>query len=503
MNLRNGLIIASMAVVFAPLAAQAQNRIVFSGAGSSAMWNVFRTAALTDVNGTQGQNAWQARSNQAFVDNSTGTPIRDTGPLWVVWGGSANNRRIYFYLSTDSGNGVRAFYNRATLDPDPTATKDSGFADLPADVAATIEGALISVGMTDVGAADVKVTFQNAFRLGYSSQRPLQGYNGSGTLENRFLLDFDITARNANTLFVGAAPVVVFANKTLTGAGDLGAPEFDNINRFPLALLHTGALRRTRNIIPSNNQSLPDKPVIVFQREIGSGTYITFEENALKSVNLSQEDGALSQGSGENPLNETTPAWTKSGTSYTRGGRVRGIGTRGITQNVNTTPNAIGYTFWSTGNAGEAPNAKYLQVEGVDPLLDSYIDGTWPTGSQVTFKNIRNGSYPIWAILRGFFDPGFDSAELRQLFSTATNTDNGGNFVPLQNLQVFRSHSQTIDVRNPSNGNVSGRIPNGADTGGAVFPISADQDFFADTGRELINLRLGQQPNRLIGSPRP
>src|SRR5208282_3048465 len=88
----------------------------------------------------------------------------------------------------------------------------------------------------------------------------------------------------------------------------------------------------------------------------------------------------------------------------------------------------LGYAFWSTQNFKNAysssshynTNARYLTVDGVDPLLNSYgpypgsagpcASGTCPAGTiptpgnggmgSVTLATVANGSYPIWSFLR-------------------------------------------------------------------------------------------------------
>jgi hypothetical protein len=60
--------------------------------------------------------------------------------------------------------------------------------------------------------------------------------------------------------------------------------------------------------------------------------------------------------------------------------------------------------------------------------------------------------------------------------------------VPFNQLTVFRSH-YALDGRAASNGFISGKPESGGDSGGAVFPVQADLDFYAETGKELINYK--------------
>ncbi len=83
------------------------------------------------------------------------------------------------------------------------------------------------------------------------------------------------------------------------------------------------------------------------------------------------------------------------------------------------TTDTLGYAFWSTANFANATstlsstgkwipgNAKYIQIDGVDPLLDNYTtsNGALPTVGNdllgdVTFNSLKNGDYPIWSFLR-------------------------------------------------------------------------------------------------------
>lgn len=482
------------------VSAQAANTITFGGVGSSAMFNSFRSAALTLTGGTQATNAYQASNAGQTVDGSNA----DTGNLWVVWAGPANDREIFYYLSVDSTVGVRSYFNSATLNVLNVAPA-SGFAALPADVRTSIQGTLFTAGMTDVTAADAKVGTSRLLSLGYSATNTIKGLNSAGTTfsgETK-VIDFSLSARPYQTTSIGAAPVLVFVNNTLSGAGDIGetgpsGPLTTNINRYTLAGFLDGTFTRTTDLTLQPNTG---KPVTTFLREGLSGTYLTMEYCIPQSVFTSQERNVSS--TLNNPLNGTTPAYNPASPAavLTKGGRVRGVGTAACVAGVNRTPNSLGYSFWSTGNfaIGVANNTKYITVDGVEPLLDVYPGGNtfnYPSGSAVTFKNISNGSYPIWGVLRMITSTApADGSRLSAYVTEARAASNGGTFIPPANLYVFRSHRATKDAPNPSNGNNT-LAEAGADAGGAVFNINSDKSFFADTGKELINLRLGDTRNR-------
>ncbi len=126
-------------------------------------------------------------------------------------------------------------------------------------------------------------------------------------------------------------------------------------------------------------------------------------------------------------------------------------------------------------------------MDGVDPLFDNYSvggnEGNLQPGSTPTFRNIKNGGYPIWSILRAVVEAN-EPAGVSLILGNLPP----GDFVKADQLEVFRSYHFTPDAPEPSNGNVPGTTPAGGDVGGAVFPINADIDFANDNGAELINL---------------
>jgi hypothetical protein len=61
-------------------------------------------------------------------------------------------------------------------------------------------------------------------------------------------------------------------------------------------------------------------------------------------------------------------------------------------------------------------------------------------------------------------------------------------FVPFNQLAVFRSH-YGLSGKVAANGFIAGKPESGGDLGGAVFPIQADLDFYADTAKELVGYR--------------
>jgi hypothetical protein len=165
---------------------------------------------------------------------------------------------------------------------------------------------------------------------------------------------------------------------------------------------------------------------------------------------------------------------------------------------VGATTDAIGYSFWSTGNFAKVlTTTKYLSVDGVDPLNYSWYQShgalpncVAPCPGLIPFVNILNGSYPAWTILRVQCYTPCPSGVTRLVAAAQKNASKVPDLVPVSSIQVFRSHfdrPQQLGVT--SNGNVGEPAESGGDEGGAVFTKNADTDFFSDTGLQLTNIK--------------
>jgi ABC-type phosphate transport system substrate-binding protein len=285
---------------------------------------------------------------------------------------------------------------------------------------------------------------------------------------------------NYATSSVGASPVVVFVNSTMTGSGHLGNSTFTNVPRFVLAFAQNGALSITRDLM--NKTGLPQIGLHTLLREPLSGTYNTMEFNVARSVEVgsSQENNVTPPG--DNPLNQ----------SYGTGGsRQRVVGTGEMVSEVSTIADSLGYAFWGFGNfAGVIGTTKYVTVDGVDPIRQTYTNGLFPTCTSppcvgaLTFPNIKNGSYPIWSVLRIVTVSPVPSG-IQALYNAAlTEATQIPDFVPATQLNVFRSHYTQIVAA--SNGIIAGHPESGGDMGGAVFTVQADKDYFTQTGVEIL-----------------
>jgi hypothetical protein len=310
------------------------------------------------------------------------------------------------------------------------------------------------------------------------------------------VVDFNLAARPFNIKEIGAAPLLAFVNKQDATPGGFGAYASTglNINLQQLAGFYDGTFKSTTDIILDS--AVTGKPVVSVQREQLSGTYVTFEYCVLRSLRNNSSQEALVDPLG-GALNEA--GWSRTNTSYTagqftQGGRLRGSGGTSVVRAASRTPNAIGYSFWSTGTFGgqTAANTFYLTVDGVDPIRDSYGNGSYPTSSsEITFKNVKNGSYPIWSFIRGIVSPTA-GASILDMLNQATISADTTNLVPLTQMRVFRSHRTVPEFMGStiaSNGIASGTVATGADAGGLVFSINAEQNYFASTGVELTERR--------------
>jgi len=151
--------------------------------------------------------------------------------------------------------------------------------------------------------------------------------------------------------------------------------------------------------------------------------------------------------------------------------------------------------LWSVGNfkgftAAAAPNAKYLTVDGVDPIQSSYTGGTIPTTAaqiqNVTLANTLSGSYPIFTSIRLVNLGSSPSTAVNNLATAAQNFAPGTtrpDFVPIANLKINRSHfippagtGQPTAASNGS-GRACGSVEAGGDVGGLVVTRAGDFDF--------------------------
>lgn len=224
-----------------------------------------------------------------------------------------------------------------------------------------------------------------------------------------------------------------------------------------------------------------------------------------------------------------------------------------------TVDNSIGYAFWSYGNfdplcSGIASGGTtctgsyighYLTVDSIDPLFNTPADnpvatsydppvcdltGSTPTCFPIAFTHIKDGTYPLWSLLRlvtfapvsgktvtpptvidllASQEKTVVSSGLSDYvpFLTNLSTTGSGLWKGDLNLFVFRSHYAQSGVQ-PANGhkgcsgtftgvNIQGGkagataclVDFGGDEGGGVLTVQSDADFVLDWSKEEYNLR--------------
>ncbi len=121
---------------------------------------------------------------------------------------------------------------------------------------------------------------------------------------------------------------------------------------------------------------------------------------------------------------------------------------------------SLGYSFWGTSNfaAATATNAKYLKVDGVDPIEDSYVtNGVLPTPSNnllgnITFSHVNDGTYPVWSLLR-LVSTSPAPAAVTALANAAQNfvaNTTQPDFIPVSGLTKLHSHFTPPGITYPT-----------------------------------------------------
>ena len=510
--------VVSMALAFAAGAILASNSygqtdtILFNGAGSSAAFNAIALAArISNVGGTSGvcgNHDWTLKSGGQGIDTRASGINPLTGNIWIVWSDvSGGTRTVCSYLNVDSIQGNRLFFAvpRATLSlPGITTSTPGGQIVpllptdelLPQDVINALNGATFNAAPTDIRPEDALFGTTRALTpltmggLGYgpgpigttimshfsskSAQVVAYAINGTDPISGD-------PARAYTTAEVGAQVQLILVNTTNTATGHLGSTGFKNVDRFVLAKVLDGTLGCTRDLTPASG--LPQVALTVLEREPLSGTFNTLEFSvpADKEIGSSQEAGVNAM----NLLDLSGPCGSV---------RQRVVGTGEMVSEVGAVADSIGYTFFSFGNvAPVVTTAKYLTVDGVDPIHNGYTTGTLPTctapcSGALTFPNVANGSYPIWNVLRVVTSSPEPSGVGSLVTAAQREVVNIPDFLAFSKLNVFRSHYLQSGV-SPMNGHIARSTEAGGDMGGAVFTVQADKDYITDTGTELVNFK--------------
>lgn len=542
----------SLSLASMPLAltsnAHAQT-VVLNGLGSSAL---FLEAGLGTTKSPISAQCWWTGNNGASnaviaTDTKGGQTVTDAGNAWVAWttgGGTcsapSSTAKVWAYLQTDSVVGNRCLFNAHTspatctiahpatnpassglLFPANDATKSETA--LPTTIATALNNhttAPVNFAGTDIRPEDAVFAVARAVvgcgtAIG-STQYLGLGYDPTSTDSNaNSVKSFFSGSVFHTTQFtlpvsyfvtpIGATPVVVAVN---------GFSGVTNITSATLAQFLDGTFSYTGQ---ASGAGATGSAVTTLIREPLSGTYNTMEYNVpnrtlsdgtylfqtSQDVGLRQPNGMTfpqrdcnpSDGAPKNPMNIATPSG---------GHRRRAIGTgqelAEVLDTTNNGANILGYGFWSAANYkpfSSSTTTHYLTVDGVDPLRTTSVSGNpIPTSTtalaNVTLSNVKNGTYPIWSLIR-FVTADSTSKTNADNLATATKsfTVFGGSnprpdFIVSDNLTVVRSHfippAGTTQPSAAADGNVG--LPSsfctnpeaGGDVGGAIITLATDSN---------------------------
>jgi len=558
------LVVLAIAVFAIASASNAQS-VQFLGGGSSAMFLELGQAAASAPS-TATPCVWSKNSiaGVSARDNRTTPAVNESGNIWITWGPGGGTCaapvapfNVYSYMSVDSVVGDKCYFE---VDPsgipgcvqiltvaagttgdgklcDPSPTTCTNFGDtaggLPASVIGALNGQHWFVAGTDIRPEDAKFAslrmftacgapvnrqpfdqgLRQTYGLGYQTAT-----NGVGTtVRSSFstktsnVLDFNITGNDPITsaavpaysvATVGAQPIVV----AVSPAGGTGLGAATDINGFTLALFMQGVLGRSTDLFGPTATNT----VTTLIREPLSGTYNTMEYSV---PNSSQFHTSQDESNCNGNVVFANPMTLQSTNGNVLAYRKRVIGTGEMVATLQAaTTDTLGYFFWSAGNASAftATNGKYLTVNGVDPLLNAYTDGVFPGVdaqhplSNVTFKWLNQGDYPVWSSLRLVSKSPTPAGVTNLIAAAQTLNSTQHDFVTLANLKVTHSHYYLPAINNgvSANGNtLNPGTPNdlcgsagalgefGGDAGGANTLKQANFDFCADFGNinGLIN----------------
>lgn len=540
--------------------AQAQTyNVELNGLGSSALYLALGEAGSQPSAFTIGTTVvsptclWTEGSNTVIAtDTSTGTAFTDAGSAWVSWTKStagscatytaSDTVYIFAYEQTDSVVGNRCYFNSYNLSKCsvayPAAGGASGFqiypstgtcgtttgstpgeCPLPAAVATHLNSAKLNYAGTDIRPEDAEFAQVRAVTacgvpVSGSSQYLGLGYTNGTDIHSDFstagfhVINFSLPSSYSVTI-VGAAPIIFAVNGSAWPFSTSS-----HITSANLAHYLDGTNSWTGQLYNAND--LTGTAVTQVLREPLSGTANTTEYNVPNTTvtQTSQYVGKTQpadqqactgnihffSGSTANPLHIKT--------HDNNGGLRRGAIGNGqelssviSVGNVSTTP-AIGYGFWSVPNfkgftSTGAPNAHYLNVDGIDPLSKSTVayTGVIPTTAaqiaNVDLHNVANGTYPVWSYLRLINGGATVNPQITQLATEAQKFVPAGiapNFVKIANMTVVRSHfTPPAGSGYPANANGDSSVGSGrtactakeagGDVGGVVLTLTADSSY--------------------------
>jgi len=542
MKLMKYILALAIAVCAVATNSHGQGSAVLVAGGSSALFLELGQAAF----GIAGQGCvWTAKSASTVeaLDDRTSPATAETGSYWVTWGKGtgtcavpAGAFSVYSYLQLDSVIGDRCYFlvNSSSLSGCQMSVTvaagtaginllGAGFTDtaIPSSVISAVNGHRFNAAGTDIRPEDAKFASKRMFTacgttltrepFGISTYSTAGlGYQtattGVGTTvlsfysaKNFHVLDFNISGtdpisgkavRTYTVSVVGAQPIIVVVGPAGSGIGTA-----TDINSATLAKFLDGTLGRSTDLIGAGSTV----PVTTLVREALSGTYNTMEFSVPNTVEFrTSQDAGNCSGTvvKSNPMNIAS-ANGKSG--FRR--RVIGTGEM-ITeiQGATTSENRLGYFFWSAGNGSSftSSNGRYLTLNGVDPLVNSYsvTNGVIPTGaglSNITFAGLNDGDYSAWSALRIVSTSPTPAAVTNLIAAAQVLNSTQHDFVTLANLKVWHAHFtiSSIGITSAANGptlNTTGDLCGtagalaeaGGDAGGATINKAANHDYCSD-----------------------
>jgi hypothetical protein len=533
--------------------------VVLDGLGSSAYFLQAGLGANYSGGGINAPCVWSMNTSTHGVtpvtatDTSTGSSFTDTGNAWVAWttgGGTgtcaspASGAKIYAYEQTDSVVGNRCLFNASLSTPEcsiayPTSNPNpvglilpagtivngsittancggTGECALPVNVATALNSATVNFAGSDIRPEDAEFAVARALTpcatavatgsqylgLGYSNGDAINSYTVSGSTFH--VINFSLPS-SYNVQIVGATPVLVAVNGSAFSS-------VTNISSQTLAYFLDGTYSNVGQITGGSGGT--GSGVTVYLREPLSGTYNTMEYNVPNRVGTAGGSFATSQDVGLNQLSTqrncratlpSSDSWNPMNIATTSGARQRAIGTGQEVAAVkaNASGTSMGYAFWSVANfasLASVSTAKYLQVDGIDPLLNtstpySTYGGAFPAlGStelgDVDLHTTANGSYPIWSLLRMISTSSSSTVQTAiQNLALATDdmvtTAGRPDFATPSQMQVVRSHfTPPAGVGQPS----SSLLANGDSQLNDGYSYCSNDELGGDVGGVVIGI---------------
>jgi ABC-type phosphate transport system substrate-binding protein len=520
--------------------------IQFLGGGSSALFLELGQAAQGSGL-TATPCVWSKKKDTTNIlarDNRPATAVDEAGDIWVTWNANGGtcaaptvsaSLNIYSYMKLDSVVGDKCYFETessgvsgcqqiltvaASTAPDGLILAAASETAIPGSIITALHLKHFNAIGTDIRPEDAKFAtfrmfancdspvFRQAFDQGLRQVFGL-GYAGTVTGVGKQVLsdfssalfnvlDFNVTGNDPITgkvvpgyavTTIGAQPIIVaVAPATGTGMGSV-----TDINGVTLTQFYDGVLGRTSDLFGPTVSN----PVTTLVREPLSGTYNTFEYSIPNTSQFHQSQDDFN-------CSGTSVNLTKMHLQGTNGAvasfRRRVIGTGEMTTQLQTLglagTDTIGYFFWSAKNGSALPNVKYVTVNGVDPIQDSYTGGVIPGNggvplTNVTFKWLNLGDYPIWSALRLVSATPAPSGVTNLASAAQTAAATAADMIPLSKLNVWHSHYYlpAINIGVAANGNTvntasdlcaTGIVESGGDAGGGNLYIKANKQFCAD-----------------------